>query len=567
MANQYDVTILGGGLAGLLLSIQLKQQKPSIKVLVLEKREGEAPEAAFKVGESSVEMGTHYMREVLNLKDYLDKHQLPKHGLRFFLSPKHKNEIHKRVEIGPKKFLPVPSHQLDRGIFENDLIEITKELGNDFLLGAKVENVDIGSTTHQVSYAKKGNTTTIDSRWIVDATGRSSFMKRKLGFAESFPHNVNSTWFRVDYKIDVDTWSDDPNFHQNVENGLRHLSTVHLMDKGYWVWIIPLVGDRTSVGIVADEATHPFETYNSLDKTLDWITENEPQLSKEMAGKEDLIMDFKLMKHFAYASKETYNTDRWTVVGEAGLFGDPFYSPGTDFITLANTFTGDLILRDLEGEDILFRTNFYAQLVRAIYENWMPIYVDQYSLWGCTQTMVAKIVWDWSTYWSVNTLLYVNKGLTNMELMLKIVKGENSFMDRYGELSNQMQQLFKDFGPHDTADLTDRYIDVFDLDFLKNMQEDIVEKQIKPDELLIKLVDNLELLEHIAAETFRLFSNKVHGSLMDIPVDPYTMALDPNKTVKSKNSKVIRSNNYITEEMKNMWLYPYPKKVKIMATN
>ena len=65
------------------------------------------------------------MREVLNLKEYLDAKQLPKHGLRFFLSPKHKNEIHKRVEIGPKKFLPVPSHQLDRGIFENDLIDMS----------------------------------------------------------------------------------------------------------------------------------------------------------------------------------------------------------------------------------------------------------------------------------------------------------------------------------------------------------------------------------------------------------------------------------------------------------
>jgi len=78
MENQYDVTILGGGLAGLFLSMQIKQQNPKIKILVLEKREGDAPEAAFKIGESSVELGTHYMREVLNLKEYLDAKQLPK---------------------------------------------------------------------------------------------------------------------------------------------------------------------------------------------------------------------------------------------------------------------------------------------------------------------------------------------------------------------------------------------------------------------------------------------------------------------------------------------------------
>ena len=305
-----------------------------------------------------------------------------------------------------------------------------------------------------------------------------------------------------------------------------------------------------------------YQNNNTLEKTMSWLEENEPQLAKEIAGKDDKIMDFKVMKHFAYASKETYNTDRWAVLGESGLFGDPFYSPGTDFITMANTFTGDLILRDFEGEDILFRTNFYAQLVRAVYENWMPIYVDQYSLWGSTQIMVAKIVWDWAAYWSVNTLLYVNKGLTNMELMLKVVKGPNNFMGRYGELTAQMQRLFKAAKPYDTDDLTDHYIDVFDLDFLKVMQEDIVEKQIGEEELLVKLVENLGLLEHIAAETFRLFSNKAHGTSMDIEVDPYTMSLDPNVTVESDNSSVLGRHDYIANEMKNMWLYTYPKEIE-----
>ena len=44
MAQQqhYDTIILGGGLAGLTLAMQLKQQNPEIKVLVLERRDGDA---------------------------------------------------------------------------------------------------------------------------------------------------------------------------------------------------------------------------------------------------------------------------------------------------------------------------------------------------------------------------------------------------------------------------------------------------------------------------------------------------------------------------------------------
>ena len=69
MKNHYDVVLFGGGLAGLTLSLQLKKDSPNISILILEKRTGNAPNAAHKVGESTVELGTHYLREVLDLKD------------------------------------------------------------------------------------------------------------------------------------------------------------------------------------------------------------------------------------------------------------------------------------------------------------------------------------------------------------------------------------------------------------------------------------------------------------------------------------------------------------------
>ena len=49
-ADQYDVAILGGGLAGLTLGLQIKQARPQTNIFIAEKRPGPAPEAAFKVG-------------------------------------------------------------------------------------------------------------------------------------------------------------------------------------------------------------------------------------------------------------------------------------------------------------------------------------------------------------------------------------------------------------------------------------------------------------------------------------------------------------------------------------
>src|SRR5258708_5859258 len=88
--SSYDVVILGGGLAALTLSLQLRKKRPEISILMLEMRNYPASVAGHKVGESTVELGSHYLREVIGLKEHLEAHQLPKHGLRFFFKSNEK---------------------------------------------------------------------------------------------------------------------------------------------------------------------------------------------------------------------------------------------------------------------------------------------------------------------------------------------------------------------------------------------------------------------------------------------------------------------------------------------
>jgi 2-polyprenyl-6-methoxyphenol hydroxylase-like FAD-dependent oxidoreductase len=73
-----DVVIMGGGLAGLTLSLQLKQRMPELNIAVIERRSHPVPHAAHKVGESSVEIGAHYFDKILGLKEHLDAAQLKK---------------------------------------------------------------------------------------------------------------------------------------------------------------------------------------------------------------------------------------------------------------------------------------------------------------------------------------------------------------------------------------------------------------------------------------------------------------------------------------------------------
>jgi hypothetical protein len=127
---------------------------PTACILVLERRESQAQEAAHKVGESTVELGTHYIREVLDLKDCIHEHQLPKNGLRLFFSPQHKGDIAGRAELGPRNFLLVTSHQIDPVTFENKLAALCTERGNEFEIGAKVEDVLLNAEKHTVTYSQ-----------------------------------------------------------------------------------------------------------------------------------------------------------------------------------------------------------------------------------------------------------------------------------------------------------------------------------------------------------------------------------------------------------------------------
>lgn len=557
MQQSYDVIIAGGGLAGLTLSIQLKQSNPNINILILEKRKGSAAIAAHKVGESSVELGSHYLREVLGLKDYLEAHELPKHGLRFFFKSHNKAEITSRVELGPRQWLKTPSHQLDRGTFENYLTEKTIALGTQLQLDARVTDISIEAGNNSVTYLANGIQQTAHATWIVDAASRINLLKKKLNFQKPMEHHCNAVWWRIKGVIDIDNWSENEQWKNYLVSGLRYLSTVHFMDKGYWVWIIPLGTKNTSIGIVADPAVHPFETFNTYEAAIEWLRINEPLCHQKLAPEKENVLDFKILRHFAHHSERLYDgVEKWATTGESGAFLDPLYSPGTDLISLSNTLLSDLILRDKNGEDVSIRAEIYEQTYLGLIDSWIPIYQNKYLLMGSSQIMVFKIFWDWAVYWAVPTLLFTNKAFTDLRLLKQLFATPDSLGRKLGKLGNNVQQLFLDWLPYENEIFEHKFIDPYDLEILRNFQQDL--DVLHGNELIEKVAANMQLLEKFAAEIFRHVSAQVKGTGMDIKVNPYEMKLDPESKLpptEIADEQNVAPDFAIRKDVATMWFY------------
>ena len=443
-ASRFDVVICGGGLAGLTLARQLARSMPERSVLVVERTSRPLDEAAHKVGESSVELGSQYF-ERLGLREYLRENHLIKFGLRFFPGGG-QLPIEARTEIGPAQEPIVPSYQIDRGRFENDLRAMIEDDGVHLLEGAKVGGVEFGEggeDDHRVEIAREGERIRVRARWVVDATGRASLLRKRLKSSRGTRHPANAGWFRLDGRVDIGDFAPESarDWHAADWAPHRWRSTNHLMGPGYWAWIIPLASDRTSIGVVAHDSHHGFDRVRSLERVLDFLREQEPQLAREISRHE--ILDFGCLRNYSHNSARCWSADRWAMVGEAGAFADPLYSPGSDFIGLANVFTEEMMRADFEhavSKDALVeRARELSAIYRSLVTSCVELYRDAAEVYGHADALLAKVYWDSFVYWAYTCQIFMQRlyQLKGGQLTPMMALGR-----RYAELTRKIQLLF-----------------------------------------------------------------------------------------------------------------------------
>jgi len=485
----HDVLIVGAGLASLTLAKQLLDRQPSLDICIVHNRRFPYPERVHKVGESTVEIGAYYLSNIIGCKTHLEQGHLRKMGQRFIQTQGLQGDAPYR-ELGLTFYPHHSTFQIDRGRLENHLRE---QLGKRvcFVENSRVLDMTVGEGQNAVSIRDhEGIISTRSARWVVDASGRGRVLMKQFDLQKKAQVNHSSVWFRVGGNVDINEFimsSVQANPFADVAE--RAHSTTHLVGDGYWVWIIPINAQTTSIGIVFDNAHHQLSDMSSYPLATRWLRRHEPRLMDYLELKAFEVLDFMMLRNYSYLSAQYISRDGWALTGEAAGFVDPMYSNGTDLIALANTLITNAITRP-DGMDLVDRINGLLDEVYKGFDYTHRESLGNFSRWN---QIFIKTNWDSCFYFMFMCVLFMNGKFEDIDFIEKIHGTIAEFYRIHFVVVDYLRQ----------ADRGDDYRLPDFIDLARTIQDhangSIMMSDKSNDAVEARLEQNLEILRKLAA--------------------------------------------------------------------
>jgi len=151
----------------------------------------------------------------------------------------------------------LPSYQLDRAAFDEEVLRRASVAGAEILRPASVSSVTLVSGGEQTLTVKHGETTrSVRARWIVDASGVAALLARRNGWwRQNTEHPTAACWSRWKGVKDWDSREFAEKYPEfaSATHSIRGTATNHVIGDGWWSWWIPLKGGDMSVGVVFDQ--------------------------------------------------------------------------------------------------------------------------------------------------------------------------------------------------------------------------------------------------------------------------------------------------------------------------
>lgn len=330
--TEYDVIVIGGGPGGCAAATLIAQR--GHRVLLLER----SAEPKFKIGESLMPATWWTLKRMGMLPKLQASHFPRKYSVQFY-SPSGKAS-------SPFYFQETNPHessvtwQVLRSEFDALLLDNAREHGVEVRRGAAVKDVLFeGDPGDRAVGVQVESGSTLACRVVVDATGRSAFLGRKLGLMRPDPELRKASLF-----THFEGALRDP----GIDEGATLV--IHTQDANAWFWYIPLPEDRVSVGVVGSIEHLVSSRSGDPQAVFDEEVARCPALQPRIARARQ-VFPVQVLRDFSYRSSRIAG-DGWVLVGDAFGFLDPIYSSGVFLALKSGELAADSVHAALAAGDL-----------------------------------------------------------------------------------------------------------------------------------------------------------------------------------------------------------------------
>ena len=352
--NDYDVAIIGAGIAGTTLATILARQ--GMNVIVLEAKS----HPRFAIGESLILETSETMRALAELYDvpeiaYFSSENLMPHIGTAHGIKRHFGFLHHTAgqPHDPRHTLqaviPKEPHGHELHLYRQDsdyyLMVTAISYGVEVHQDTPVRSVAINDAGVTL-ISEQGES--FSAGYVVDASGYRSVLARQFDLRDFDlrTHSRGLFTHMVDVPAFAETNSTGGNYGLPfpMSEGTLH----HLFDGG-WMWVIPFdnhsrsTNPLCSVGLLLDPRRHPLPTDLSPEEEFYTFISQYPGMAAQFAGTR-AVRAWTRTGRLQYSSRQVVG-DRWALLGHAVGFIDPLYSKGLYVSLMAVSLLAHLLLQ------------------------------------------------------------------------------------------------------------------------------------------------------------------------------------------------------------------------------
>jgi flavin-dependent dehydrogenase len=304
LAPRYDILVIGGGPGGSTTATLLARKGWQVALVEKDRH------PRFHIGESLLPMNMPIFQD-LGVLEKLNAIGIKKLGADFPAANERGYNVFRFARMLNRAWdyaFQVKREDLDQMLFRHAAENNVATFEN-----AKVSRIAFNGAGAAADVTfKDGTVKSVRARYVVDATGRDTFLGGKLGLKRKHRDHQSAALFAHFRGVQRRPGEDEGNI------------SIYRFDHG-WVWLIPLRGEHTSVGAVCNPEylkRRAGENRDFLLQTLRAI----PDLSERLATAE-IVDNLHATGNYSYSCRRISGPG-WLMVGDAYAFLDPIFSTG-----------------------------------------------------------------------------------------------------------------------------------------------------------------------------------------------------------------------------------------------